>query len=166
MQPELKQYLEQHDIKYILHEHPAVFTCEEADIHCKHIPGMPGKNLFLKSKDKKGRTQDHFLVIMPAVKRLNLKALQSQLEVKKLTFSKPEELKEILGLTPGSVSPFGLINDTEKKVKVIIDKELWETEIVTFHPNVNTASLELSKEEFHRFIESLGHNVQVIELES
>lgn len=164
MEPTLKQYLEQHNINYILHEHPAVFTCEEADIHCKDVPGMPGKNLFLKEKDSSGKTQNYVIVIMPAEKRLNLKALQKQLEVKKLTFCNEEELKQYLNLTPGSVSPFGLINDKEHEVKVLIDEDLWNADVVNFHPNINTASLELKKEEFHKYINSLENEVRIIGL--
>jgi len=161
MEPAPIQYLQGYDIKYVLHQHPAVFTVAEAEIHCKNIPGMPGKNLFLKEKNKYGEKR-YFLVIMPALKRLDLKALQKKLEVKKLTFCNTEELKEILGLTPGAVSPFGLINDKENKVKVLIDEELWRAEIVNFHPNVNTASLELKREDFHKYIDSLQNEVEII----
>ena len=162
MHQQLTQYLHQHNITYKLHTHPAVFTVAESNIHCKHIPGLRGKNLFLKEKDKKGRTKNYYLLLMPGAKRCNLNELAKQLAVKKLTFANEQELWDYLHLKPGSVSPFGLIHDAKKVVKLLIDKELWETEIVNFHPNINTASLELDKENFHMFIDSLGHDVKIL----
>ncbi len=164
MEQQLQTHLEQNDIKYVLHEHPAVFTVEEAAIHCKNVPGLPCKNLFLKEKDKKGRTKNFFLMVMPGAKRCNLNELAKLLGMKKLTFGKEEELWKYMKLKPGSVSPFGLIHDTEKEVKLLIDKEVWDADVVNFHPNVNTASLELDKDNFHKFITSLGHTVQIVEL--
>ncbi len=146
METYIKEFLEKNNIYYKLYTHPAVFTCEEADMHCKHVPGIPGKNLFLK--EEKG-TQ-FFLVILPAHKKLNMNSLALILNIKKLKFANEKELKEILSLTPGSVSILGLINDKEKKVQMVIDKELWNAERVNFHPNINTESLTFDKEIFHR----------------
>ena len=135
-----EQFLELHQITATLHEHPAVFTCEEAEIHCAHIPGLACKNLFLKGKS--GR---YFLLILPANKRTDLKKFAQTVGETKVSFASPEAMKEKLHLEPGSVSPFGLINDTEKSVEVHIDKEVHDAAIVGFHPNRNTATLELSK---------------------
>ena len=67
-----------------------------------------------------------------------------------------------MGLTPGSVSPFGLINDKDHKVKIVIDKEIWDSDFVSFHPNVNTETLELSGMDFHKYIESLDNDMELI----
>ena len=74
----------------------------------------------------------------------------------------PEGLKDKLGLEAGSVSPFGLLNDTAEEVEVFIDKEIYNADIVNFHPNRNTASIELPNEMFHKFLETLGHEIQII----
>jgi Ala-tRNA(Pro) deacylase len=154
----IEDYLRQHGVEFILHEHPAVFTCEEADLHCGHIPGLPSKNLFLK--DKKGRR--YFLLILPASKRADLKKISLLVGEPKLTFASPRELMEKLQLEPGAVSPFGLINDQEKMVEVYLDEDVRDAEATSFHPNRNTASLELTKEMFQRYLKLVGHQVQVV----
>lgn len=160
----LEVYLKKQDIEYRSHTHPAVFTCEEARIHCKHVPGLACKNLLLRDKNNNGSTRAFYLVIMPAEKRLQMSVLQQTLGAKKLTFAKPEEMMKLMKLEPGSVSPLGLINDKEHQIKVIIDQEIWDAKIVNFHPNVNTASLELKKEMFHRLMESFENEKRIIEI--
>ena len=80
----------------------------------------------------------------------------------KIKFANENDLKEILSLSSGAVSPFGLINDKEGKVKVIIDKEVGESDFVSFHPNINTETLELSREDFHKYIKSLKNELILI----
>lgn len=157
MNPE--DYLKSHQIDYTLHEHPAVFTCEEAEIHCAHIPGLDCKNLFLKNK--KGRR--YFLVILPANKRADLTEIAAIVDEKKLSFASAERLKEKLGIEPGSVSPFGLINDEKKQVEVFVDQQVYNSELVSFHPNRNTASLELSGEMFRKYLQSIGHQFKLVQ---
>jgi Ala-tRNA(Pro) deacylase len=156
----VKKFLEEHDIKYVWHEHPAVYTCEEAEKYCSHIPGVPAKNLFLR--DQKGKK--FFLFVTPAQKRIDLKKLAEKMETKKLSFASPERLKEKLGLEPGSVSPFGLLNDSEGEVAAYIDKEIAEADTVNFHPNVSIASIELKKEMFEKFLNSIKNRVEFIEM--
>ncbi|MBD3319120.1 prolyl-tRNA synthetase associated domain-containing protein [Candidatus Woesearchaeota archaeon] len=160
MEEQVKNYLQQHGITYTEHTHPAVFTVKESSIHCAHIPGLHCKNLFLQDRD----TGQHYLVTLPAHTRLDIKALQKSLHVKKLTFGKEQDLQELLGLTPGSVSPLGLINDTNNKVIAIITKEVWDAPIVGFHPNINTSTLEVNKESFHKLMNSFHHHVLIIDL--
>ncbi|MBI4234907.1 prolyl-tRNA synthetase associated domain-containing protein [Candidatus Peregrinibacteria bacterium] len=154
----VEEYLSKHEIAYILHTHPPVFTCEEAEIHCKTVPGIPGKNLFLR--DKKG--QRFFLVILPAHKKADLKKIGTIVNDKKISFGNAEKLKTKLDLYPGAVSPFGLLNDKNTEVEVYIDREMYEAELVNFHPNDNSASLELTKEMFHKFLSTLPHKIQII----
>ncbi|MBI5798277.1 prolyl-tRNA synthetase associated domain-containing protein [Candidatus Woesearchaeota archaeon] len=161
METYIKDFLEKNKILYTLYTHPAVFTCEEADIHCKHVPGIPGKNLFLK--EEKGK--QYFLVILPAHKKLNMNTLATILQVNKVKFANETELKDILELTPGSVSILGLINDKEKKVQLIIDQELWNAETVNFHPNINTESLTFDKKTFHKLTEILCREYRIKNLQ-
>jgi len=101
---------------------------------------------------------------MPAPKRLDVRALEKHLGIKKLRFGKPEALLAILALTPGAVSPLGLINDKQQKAIVIIAKEVWDAEIVGFHPNVNTATLEIKKEFFQRLMNSFNNKKLIVEI--
>jgi len=80
----------------------------------------------------------------------------------KIKFANENDLKNLLGVEPGSVSPFGLINDSEHKIKVVVGKKIWESDFVSFHPNNNTETLELSGEDFRRYIESLKNEVVLI----
>lgn len=153
-------YLDEHAITYVLHEHPAAFTCEDADKHCADIPGMACKNLLLKNK-KKTR---HLLVILPAEKRADLKQLGTLVGISKLSFASSETMLELLDVTPGAVSPFGLLNDTEAVLEVYLDTDVANAAIVGFHPNRNTATLELSQDMFQKFLELLPHEVKEIEV--
>ncbi|MBN1385501.1 prolyl-tRNA synthetase associated domain-containing protein [Candidatus Woesearchaeota archaeon] len=158
MRSEVKRFLEENHIVYRLHTHPAVFTVEEAEKHCSHIPGLACKNLFLKDKIS-GR---FFLVIMAADKKIDLRWFSGIIGSKHIRFGDDRELMDLLGLTKGSVSPFGLLNDKEGKVIVYIDHDVWDADIVSFHPNINTESLELSREMFHRFMDLLEQKKEVI----
>jgi len=156
----VETYLNEHHIKFILHEHPAVYTCEEAEKHCSHIPGLPCKNLFLRNEKKRA----YYLCILPAAKRADLKQIAAIVGEKSVSFANVKKLKEFLGLTPGAVSPFGLINDTENSVYVLVDRDVWEADIVSFHPNRNTASLELSGEMFRKFMKSRDNIQKIIDI--
>lgn len=157
--PHLEKYLQDNQIKYVLHEHPAVYTCEEAEQYCGDIPGLACKNLLLK--DKKSRR--YFLIVLPAAKRADLKAIAETVGESKLSFASPDALKEKLGLEPGAVSPFGLINDQRHEVEVYVDEAVYNADIVSFHPNRNTASLELTSDMFHKFLQGLQNKVHLIQ---
>jgi len=152
----IKKYLKNLEIDFKTFKHPAVYTCEQADKYCKNIK-MRCKNLFLCNR-KKTR---FFLIILPADKKLELQVLEEKFG-ENLRFASEESLKNILGLDKGSVSPFGLINDKNHEVKVLIDRDIWESEFAHFHPNINTETLELSKKDFHKYINSLDNDVEII----
>lgn len=156
----VENFLKSKGIEFILHEHPAVFTCEEAEKNCGDIPGLSSKNLFLQGK-KSGR---YFLIILPAQKRADLKKIGEIVGDKQISFASPEALLEKLGLTPGSVSPFGLLNDKNHEVDVYIDRKVYDANIVSFHPNRNTASLELSGEMFRKFLQTIENKIKMIDL--
>jgi Ala-tRNA(Pro) deacylase len=156
---DVESYLNSIGVSYKRFNHAAVFTCEQAKNEGIHniIKGVHSKNLFIK--DRKSRR--FYLAILPENKLLALDSLGLELG-EKLKFANENDLKEILGLSPGSVSPFGLINDNERKVIVLIDKEVWDSEFVSFHPNINTASLELDNSNFKKYLSSLKNKVRVI----
>jgi Ala-tRNA(Pro) deacylase len=159
MDEHLKDYLQKHKIDYILHKHNAVFTVDESknNLEIKNIPGVRTKSLFLK--DEKNQ---YYLVCMPGEKRLNIKALKAQLNVKEIHFSSPAELRTELHLTPGSVSIFGMIH--AKNTILIIDKSVWDAEVTGFHPNINTATLEVNHADLERFVNSLNQKKLILEL--
>ncbi|MCE7748969.1 MAG: prolyl-tRNA synthetase associated domain-containing protein [Candidatus Heimdallarchaeota archaeon] len=159
MDSTLKDWLDCKNINYKLHIHPAVFTVEEAKKHCSFIPGLHCKNLFLKEKTGDKR---YFLVTLPSDKKLEFRTLEMLLNSSKLTFAKEEELQKILGLSTGAVSALGLINDTENEVVFVVDREVWDAEIVSFHPNINTETLEFKQEFFHKIIHETENQFYVI----
>ncbi len=148
------------NITYEVFRHPPVFTVEEANEHWQDIPGKGCKNLFLR--DNKG--ERHFLVVVPDEKRVDIKALGAERGLGRLGFGSPERLQRFLGLTPGSVSPFGLLNDPKGVVTVLIDSALLEETQVTFHPNINTATLMLSVADFKKFLGSRKNTVSFVHI--
>lgn len=143
------------DNRFVLErfEHPAVFTCEEADLYNPPRPAVHTKNLFLC--DKKARR--FFLAVTACEKTVKLDELPSQFGVSPLRFGSEENLMRLLGVTRGSVTMMGLANDTEHKVELWIDEHIWQGEYFQSHPLVNTATLVLSKAELMRFFELTGH---------
>jgi len=154
------KFLDSHDIAYVRHDHPAVYTVEEADQLVPELPGAKTKNLFLR--DDKGKR--HFLVLVPSDKRVNLKALKAVLGVKRISFGSPERLKKHLGIEPGAVSLLAVFNDSDHKVEVFMDSDLWAAETFLFHPLVNTSTLVLKKADIQRFLEATGHELKVVEV--
>lgn len=160
MDSALATWLERKGVEYILHSHPAVFTAAEAKIHCSFIPGLHCKNLFLKEKTG----DNYYLVTIPADQRLDIKSLKIKLNCSHLTFAEEPDLENLLGLTKGAVSPLGLVNDKDNRVIYVVDESVWTADIVTFHPNINTETLELSQEAFHCFIHNTGNTKLVVEM--
>lgn len=143
------------------HEHPPVFTVEEARAHCAHLPGQHCKSLFLK--DKKGGL---WLVVARDDARVDLKALARHLGIGNVSFGKPELLAEILGVIPGAVTPFGLINDRERRVRVVLDRAMMAAALVNYHPLANDATTAVTPADLVRFIEATGHEHRAIDLDT
>jgi Ala-tRNA(Pro) deacylase len=160
MDDSLKEWLANHDIHYTLHTHPAVFTVPEAKIHCGHIPGTHCKNLFLRNK----KTNQLYLLTFPHEKRLDLNQFRKSVGAPKIRFAEPEDLKEILGITPGAVSPIGLVNDINNKVIFIVDEQIWNAEEVCCHPNINTETLQIPGIEFQKLIRATGNTIEIKKL--
>ena len=147
-------------IAYQRFEHPPVFTSEEADIHWRDLPGVPCKNLFLRNK----KGNHHYLVILEISKKADLREIVRFVNDDRLSFGSPDRLTAELGLTPGSVSPFGLINDSDGSVVVLVDEDLRGAEGLIFHPNINTASVVLSWEGLERFLKTRSNQVRYIRI--
>ncbi len=159
-QAELYGLLEELAIKFEYHEHPPVATIEDAKIHWKNYNSGRCKNIFLRNH----KGDRHYLVILEHLRQLNMRDLERLLRQGKLTFASDKRLKKYLGVEPGSVSPFGLINDTGRHVHLFIDEKLNEYERLTFHPNINTASLVISKTDFLKFLQYTGNTFEFIRL--
>jgi len=138
-------------------EHPAVFTCEEAESHRPDVPATSTKNLFLC--DKKARR--FFLAVTSCEKTVNLDALASQFGIKHLRFGSENNLERLLGVTRGSVTMMALANDKDHDVELWIDAEIWNSEYFLSHPLVNTATLILAKTELERFFKLTGHDIHI-----
>lgn len=141
-------------------DHPPVFTVDEALVHWAGIQGTHCKNLFLRNN--KGAR--HYLVVVEHSKPVDLKRLASVIGDDRLSFASPERLLKHLGLTPGSVSPFGLINNTAHDVTVVLDAGLAASERVAFHPNTNTATFTLLFADFERFLTWCGNPVKTVHI--
>lgn len=159
-QPELYELLDRLDIRFEYREHPPVATIEEATLHWKGMDSGRCKNIFLRNH--KGNR--HYLVILEHLRDLNMRDLEQRLHQGKLSFASPERLKIYLGIEPGSVSPFGIINDLSHQVYIFIDNRLLDFERLSFHPNVNTASITISRIDLLRFIEHHGNGYEFLQL--
>jgi Ala-tRNA(Pro) deacylase len=147
-------------IPFRRYEHPPVFTVEQAEVHWQVLAGAHCKNLFVRNQ--KGNR--HYLIILEASKKADLTILARKLGEDRFSFASAERLGRYLGLEPGAVSPFGLINDQKKEVKVIVDQDLKKAGLVNFHPNVNTVTLGLSYADFERFLAWCGNEVRLLRL--
>jgi Ala-tRNA(Pro) deacylase len=145
-------------IPFTRYEHPPVSTAEEAGKYWAGIDAVHCKNLFLRNQ----KGDRHYLVIVKHLKRADLRALADQIGDGRFSFASPERLMTHLGLTPGSVSPFGLIHDADHAVRVVLDRDLKAAKVVSFHPNINTATITLTLADFLRFLESRGNPVQYV----
>lgn len=145
-------------IPYDRHEHPPVATVEEAEVHWRGIDATHCKNLFLRNQ--KGTR--HYLVVLVHSKKADLRAVADQIGDGKLSFASPDRLMAHLGLTPGSVSPFGLINDHLHAVRLVLDRDLKSATRLSFHPNINSVTYVVRTADFQRFIEAAGNMVQYV----
>ena len=147
-------------IPFERYEHPPVATAEEGERHWVGIQATHSKNLFLRNQ----RGDRHYLLIVIHSKRVNLRAVATEIGDGKLSFGSPDRLMTYLGVAPGSVSPFGLINDRDTHVRVYLDRDLASAERVSFHPNINTVTLALGRGDFQRFLESCGNAVRYVDV--
>jgi Ala-tRNA(Pro) deacylase len=152
-------FLDTNNIPYERFDHPAVFTCEQAAEICPQMPGASIKNLFLYDR----KTDQHFLVVVGKEKQVDLKQLKFMLGVSNLSFASEERMQKYLGVTPGSVTVLGLINDTTHAVTVIFDNNL-KDKALQCHPLVNTATLAVPFEGIKAFLNLTQHNYDFLDI--
>lgn len=148
--------LDEAHLEYQLYEHPAVFTAEEGEQYCAHIPGTHVKNLFLRNEKKTA----YWLVTIKYLKRVDLSQLAKILNGGRLSFANHHDLQTMLGVTPGSVTPIAIINDHVKRVKLIFDQDLLQEEHINIHPMENTATITLKLADLQNFIEQ-RHQIKI-----
>lgn len=146
-------------ILYNLYHHRAVFSVGEADDVDADIGGTHTRNLFVR--DKK---ENMFLVTLLAHRKIDLAKLAELIGAGRLSFGSPDRLMTYLGVTPGSVTPFSIINDQDRKVSLILDQEMMESDIVNYHPLINTMTVGLSPKDLSIFLERMSHVPQIIDL--
>ncbi len=158
-QNQLLEVLSNIGIEYTNHEHPAVFTVEEAAMHHDGIEGVHSKNLFFKDKKK-----NLFLVVTLSDKPIQIKELAKKIGAKSPSFAKPELLMEVLGVIPGAVTPFAVINIQDQPVKIVLDQDLMENDLLNFHPLENTATTTITPADLIKFMEHCGRTPEIIKI--
>jgi len=151
-------YLDALSIVHTTVQHEATFTVEEGRDLKASMPGGHTKNLFMKDKD--GAI---VLISAHAESRLKLNQLHKLIGTRRLSFASAELMEEVLGVVPGSVTGFALMNDTEGRVRFILDAALEAYEAVNFHPLVNTATTRVTLADFKRFVGATGHELTVVD---
>lgn len=150
-----------HGIEYAHHTHPPLHTVEESQALRGDLPGAHVKNMFLK--DKKDQL---WLVTCLEHRRIRIRDLEKQIGAPKASFGKPEALWEALGIRPGAVSPFGLINDPGHRVRVVLDQQMLAVDPINAHPLHNEATTTISAADFRRFFEITGHDPLIVDFDA
>ena len=159
-QKQVYDYLDSLDIKYEYYEHPEAPTIEIASQFYRGEGTTLCKNLFFRNH--KGNR--HYLVIMESTFEMDIHKIEKMLHQGKLSFASPERMMRYLGVKPGSVSLFTLVNDVNKEVTLFVDSKLLTVEKVSFHPNDNRASLVISSQDMLKFIENSGNSYEILNL--
>ena len=146
-------------LKTCTEDHPAAFTVAAAESIVGHLPGVHVKNLFLCDAKKK-----MWLVTAPWDRSINLKILPSLIGSKRLSFGSPERLLRTLGVTPGSVSPFCVINDPDVQVQVILDSWMMTQHQINAHPLINTKTTSIHPQDLLKFMRACGHAPRIVDL--
>ncbi len=154
------EFLDRHAIRYELYHHEASPTIELAREHWRADGSRHCKNIFLRNH--KGNR--HYLVCFDCERALAIHDLEKRLHQGKLTFASPQRMERYLGLEPGSVSPFGLINDAEHHVHLFLDATLRDCESLSFHPNDCRATVVIAREEFLRYLAAVGNSYEYIDV--
>ena len=153
-------YLDSNSISYSWYTHPEAPTIEIARQHWQKDGSKHCKNLFFRNH--KGNR--HYLVVLDCERDLDIHDLEKRLHQGKLSFASPQRMEKYLGLQPGSVSPFGLINDEENHVHLFLDENLQNETSLSFHPNDNRATVVISNEEFMKYLSLVGNSYEFIEM--
>jgi len=156
---DLLKTLQDIDIKYELYNHVPIFTVEEGAHLEAEIPGVHCRNLYLRDKKKK-----NFLVVAANETKIDLKTLPERIDSGRLSFGSAERLWQHLGIRPGSVCPFTVINDPDHQVQVILDEQMMKAEVVNHHPLDNAMTIGLSPVDLLKFFNHTGHKPIILAL--
>lgn len=156
----VKKKLNELNIEFQLVEHEPALTTEQADSFIEGIPGVRTKTMFLTNKKKK----NFYLVIMDDAKRLDMNMFKDIVEEKQIKMASEETLFDKMNLPPGVVSPFGLLNNVDKDIKVYFDEEIVEEERMSFHPNTNEKTIFIATNDLFKFLENIGYEVNIVKL--
>tara|TARA_Y100000590_G_C15359604_1_gene878392 strand:- start:265 stop:777 length:513 start_codon:yes stop_codon:yes gene_type:complete len=157
----LKDILDENNIKYSTFVHPALYTVDDSKKMRGKIDGAHTKNLFLKNKKN-----EFFLFSCLESSRIELKLLKKNLNLGNISFAKEEYLNNLLGVKPGSVTPFGLLNDLEKKIKFFFDSKLEKYQSFNFHPLINTETINIKKNDFYNLFKIYNITINLINFET
>ena len=152
--------LQELNIQFEYYEHPPVPTVKEAEIYWKDLEATHCKNLFFRNH----KGNKHYLVIFEYSHNIQINEIEQKLKQGKLTFASEQRLMKYLGIRPGSVSPFGTINDINNHVHIFLDENLKKSKKISFHPNLNTASLIIQYNDFCKFLDWTGNDYEYIKL--
>lgn len=157
---DLMAFLAELGAEVTTHRHPPVFTVEESRGVCVHIPGAHTKNLFLRD-----RKDGHFLVTIEQDAVVDLKTIHTLIGASgRVSFGKPDRMMDLLGVVPGSVTVFGLINDPDKELTVVLDETLMQSDIINGHPLHNEATTSIRRDDLLRFIRATGHEPLILKV--
>jgi Ala-tRNA(Pro) deacylase len=143
------------------HDHPPLFTVEDSKRLRGDLPGGHCKNLFLK--DKRG---DLFLAVVLEDRRIDLKRLSRRIGARNLSFARSELLEEVLGLTPGGVTPFAAINDAAGRVRILLDRAMLDRAPLNYHPLTNDRTTAIAPGDLVRFLEATGHRPEIVDFDA
>lgn len=156
---ETYQYLKDHNIPFEITEHRAVYNMEELDSIDLPYPEGDAKNLFVRDDKKK----NYYLITVKGDKRVNLKDFRKAHGLRPLSFASPEDLKKYMDLTPGAVTPLGLLNVEDAPITMYMDAEFKDS-IIGIHPNENTATVWLQGDDLVELLRENGCEVEIVEI--
>ncbi len=156
---QLIEILDDLGIEYQLYDHEPIFTVEQGEPLKKTIPGMHCRNLFLRDKKK-----NMFLITAANETRLDMKKLSDVIGSGRLSFGSPDRLWENLGIRPGSVNPFCIINDKDQNLRMLLDSVMMDADIINVHPMDNACTIGLAPDDLLSFLDSINHPYEIIDL--
>lgn len=155
----IEKLLKKLDVSFERFDHPALFSTKDAG---PEMPGAHTKQLLMHEK----KSDRYILAIVMHDKKVDTRVLARELDMKELNFASADALQALLHVTPGSVTPFGLIYDTEKKIEVIIDEDAWEIGTFRFHPLINTSTFIISKNHLETLLRYTEHKFKIAAIPS
>ena len=159
--PDLLRLFETKGLNFQVHNHEPLFTVEDSEKLRGEISGAHTKNLFLKNKKN-----NFFLFSCDENAKVDLKLFSKSIDAKNLSFANAEYLEQFLGIKPGSVSPFALLNDKDNVVEFYLDEKLFNSEIINFHPLINTTTISIKTSEFINFLLENNKKIHIFSLDS